>query len=267
MRPSLMQLGVSSPDFEVRVSSAQPVTVRDAVILAAGNGDRFKNPHRESKLLHPVLGQPLILRTLDNAAAAGLSSLTVVLGYQAERVRAAIERHVLPGVKLRFAINPDWDLENGVSAFAAREVTAERFALLMGDHLFEPAALRRLLDLAVDRHDSVLGIDTTTTDPAIADEATKVRLAGDRIVAIGKHLRAWDALDTGLFVFTPALFDALATAIDAGETTLSAGVQRLAAAGRMRGADIGPASWCDIDTVDDVEAAEALFATPEPDAA
>ena len=52
------------------MSSATSVTVRDAVILAAGNGDRFKNPHRESKLLHPVLGQPLILRTLQTAAAA-----------------------------------------------------------------------------------------------------------------------------------------------------------------------------------------------------
>jgi hypothetical protein len=44
-------------------------------------------------------------------------------------------------------------------------------------------------------------------------------------------------------------------------------VQRLAAAGMMRGADLGPASWCDIDTVDDLELAESLFAAPEPDAA
>ena len=250
------------------MSSVTSVTVRDAVILAAGNGDRFRNPHRESKLLHPVLGQPLIMRTLETAAAAGLTRLTVVLGYQADRVRAAIERHPIPGVTLQFTVNPDWDLENGLSAFTARDVCrAGRFALLMGDHLFEPDVLRRLVELRVDSRDSVLGIDSTTSDPEIVAEATKVRLAGDRIVAIGKHLTAWDAIDTGLFVFTPAIFEALEAAIDSGETTLSAGVQRLAASGTMRGADLGPASWCDIDTVGDLELAESLFATPEPDAA
>ena len=250
------------------MSSATSVTVRDAVILAAGNGDRFKNPHHESKLLHPVLGQPLILRTLETAAAAGLTHLTVVLGYQAERVRAVIERHRIPGVSVQFAVNPDWDLENGVSAFAARDLCrARRFALLMGDHLFESAVLEELVSLELDAADSVLGIDTSTTDPEIIAEATKVRLAGDRIVAIGKHLTSWDAIDTGLFLFTPSLFDALEEAMDVGETTLSAGVQRLAAAGLMRGADVGPSTWCDIDTVDDLRLAESLFGAPEPDAA
>lgn len=250
------------------MSSAPSAIVRDAVILAAGNGDRFKNPHHHSKLLHPVLGQPLILRTLDTAAAAGLSSLHIVLGYEAERVRKVIESHHLPGVTLHFTRNQDWDLENGVSALKAREICHQnRFALLMGDHLFEKSVLQRLLSLRVDEQDCVLAIDTATNDPVVVSEATKVRLAGDRIVAIGKHLATWDALDTGLFLFTPALFTALEESIEAGETTLSAGVQRLAAWGLMRGADIGGAAWCDIDTVDDVRVAETLFGAPEPEPA
>ncbi len=250
------------------MSSVPSVTVRDAVILAAGNGDRFKNPQRESKLLQPVHGQPLILRTLETAAAGGLTHLNVVLGYQADKVRATIERHRIPGVTVQFAINPDWDLENGVSAFAARKIChAHRFMLLMADHLFESDVLERMSALDVSPGDSVLGIDTTTTDPEIVAEATKVRLAGDRIVAIGKQLTTWDALDTGMFLFTPSLFDALEEAIAAGETTLSAGVQRLASAGLMRGADLGVESWCDVDTVEDLRLAESLFAAPEPDAA
>lgn len=198
------------------------------------------------------------------AAAAGLTRLNIVLGYEAERVREVIERHSIPGVSLHFTCNPDWNLENGVSAFKARGLCGDgRFALLMGDHLFEPSVLQRLLALRVEPYDSVLGIDTTTVHPAIASEATKVRLAGDRIVAIGKHLTTWDALDTGLFLFTPALFDALAAALHAGETTLSAGVQRLASWGLMRAADIGTASWCDIDTLEDARAAESMFGVPE----
>jgi len=73
------------------------------------------------------------------------------------------------------------------------------------------------------------------------------------------------ALDTGLFVFTPALFDALEEAVCDGETMLSAGVQRLARQRRMRGVDIGAASWCDVDTLDDLRVAESLFGAVEPE--
>ncbi|HJR58715.1 MAG TPA: NTP transferase domain-containing protein [Vicinamibacterales bacterium] len=248
------------------MSSPSSVPVRDAVILAAGNGDRFKNSPHHSKLLHPVLGQPLILRTLETAAAAGIPTLNVVLGYEADRVRQVIERHPIPGAAVRFTYNPDWHLENGVSALRARELCdGRRFALLMGDHLFESPVLRSLAALDVGAIDSVLAVDRGEVDPAVAEEATKVLLDGDRIVAIGKGLTRWDALDTGLFVFSPALFDALDEAQRAGETTLSAGVQRLAARRLMRGVEIGAATWCDVDTVQDLEIAESLFGATEPE--
>lgn len=250
------------------MSSPSSVPVRDAVILAAGNGDRFKTSHNHSKLLHPVLGQPLILRTLETAAAAGLQTLNIVLGYEADRVRQTIERHPLPGTRVRYTYNPDWHLENGVSALKARHLCdGRRFALLMGDHLFESTVLRHLAGLEVAAGDSVLAIDRGDVDPAIAEEATKVLLDGERIIAIGKTLTRWDALDTGLFVFAPGLFDALEEAQRAGETTLSAGVQRLAAIGAMRGVEIGAASWCDVDTVHDLEIAESLFGAVEPEPA
>lgn len=242
------------------------VPVRDAVILAAGNGDRFKNSHHHSKLLHPVLGQPLILRTLETAAAAGIPALHVVLGYEADRVRHVVEQHRMPGTKVHFTFNPDWHLENGVSALKARELCdGRRFALLMGDHLFESSVLQRLAACAVAPNESVLAIDSSDADPAVAEEATKVQLDGDRIVAIGKRLTMWDALDTGLFIFTPALFDALEEARRDGDTTLSGGVQRLAARGVMRGVEIGTGAWCDVDTVGDLDLAEALFGALEPE--
>lgn len=248
------------------MSSVPSSPVEDAVILAAGNGDRFKNAHHHSKLLHPVFGQPLILRTLETAAAAGMRSIHVVLGFEADRVRSVIERNPMPGVSVDFTVNDDWHLENGVSALAAQRLCrADRFALMMGDHLFEAATLRALAAQPVAAGDSVLAIDTADVDPQIADEATRVRLDGDRIVAIGKGIDPWDAIDTGLFIFTPALFAALEDAQRTGETTLSAGVQRLARQRVMRGIPIGNRTWCDVDTVDDLQAAEALFGEPQPE--
>jgi choline kinase len=236
------------------------VTVRDAVILAAGNGDRFKNGDHHSKLLHPVAGQPLILRTIHTAAAAGIRSFCLVVGFEADRVQAAVQSDPIAGTTVRFVYNPDWHLENGVSALAARgHCGPGRFALLMGDHLFDPAVLRRMLALHLEPNMSVLAVDSNTADPAIAAEATRVRMNAGRITAIGKGVEPWDALDTGLFVFSPALFAALEEAQAAGETTLSAGVQKLAAKGLMRGADVAGATWCDVDTVEDLDTAEWLL--------
>jgi choline kinase len=232
----------------------------NAIVLAAGNGDRFHNRTRDSKLLHPFLGQPLLLRTLDTARDAGVDALTVVLGYQADRVRALVEAGAPPGVKITFALNPDWRLENGVSVLAARaSINTERFAVLMGDHVFEPAVLRRLLQFSLQSDESVLAVDARPVAPTVAAEATKVRRNDSRIIAIGKDLIDYDALDTGMFVCSPLLFDALEASRAQGDTTLSGGIRQLAARGLMRAAEVGDTTWCDIDTVSDLEAAESAL--------
>ena len=243
-------------------SSVPGGTVRDALVLAAGNGDRFNNGTRRSKLLQPILGQPLILRTLATAHAAGITSFEVVVGYQADAVRASIETGAPSGVSVGFTVNPDWHLENGLSALAAREqFVGRRFALMMGDHLFEADVLARLLRTWIADGESLLAVDTRPAAADVAAEATKVRLHGSRIVAIGKDLTEYDALDTGLFVCTPALFPALDAARRDGDTTLSGGIRRLAALGLMRAIEIGNAAWYDIDTPADLRSAENLLAS------
>jgi choline kinase len=237
----------------------------NAIVLAAGNGDRFQTRTRDSKLLHPFLGQPLLLRTLDSAREAGIDAITIVVGYQADRVRALVERRPPSGVKISFALNADWRLENGVSVLAARAaVDTDRFAVLMGDHLFEPAVLRRLLRFPMTSDESVVAVDSRPAAPEIAAEATKVRILDSRVIAIGKDLVTYDALDTGMFVCSRVLFDALEISRRLGDTTLSGGIRELAARGLMRAAEIGDATWCDIDTLSDLEAAEsALGVTSE----
>jgi 1L-myo-inositol 1-phosphate cytidylyltransferase len=241
--------------------SVPSVPVRDALVLAAGNGDRFHNGTRQSKLLQPILGQPIILRTLESARDAGITSIEVVVGYEADSLRAVIEKCAPPGMRVHFSHNPEWHLENGVSVLAARERLGDRrFALLMGDHLFEPPVLTKLLQAPASQDDSLLAVDSRPLPPDVAAEATKVRMAGERIVAIGKDIDDYNAIDTGLFVCSPALFGALERARSNGDTTLSGGIAELAERGRMRGVDIGDAAWYDIDTMADLVAAEGLLA-------
>ncbi len=229
-------------------------------MLAAGNGDRFRNGTRQSKLLQPILGEPIILRTLATARDAGVTRVEVVLGYQAERLQATIEGRLPAGLHVHFSYNSEWHLENGISVLAARRRLADRrFALLMGDHLFEAPVLARILSEPAAPDESILAVDSRPALPEVAAEATKVRMSGDRIVAIGKDLRHYDALDTGMFVCAPSLFAASDRARRAGDTTLSGGIRELAALGRMRGVDIGNADWYDIDTMADLQHAESLL--------
>ena len=239
-------------------SSSQPV--RDALVLAAGNGDRFHNGARQSKLLQPILGDPIIIRTLTTARDAGITRVEVVLGYQAEMLRGVIDAARPPGLAVHYCYNPDWHLENGLSVLAARQRFTDRFALLMGDHLFEAPVLARLLAHPARPGESLLAIDSRETTAEIAAEATKVRLEGAHITAIGKDLTSYDALDTGMFVCAPSLFAALEASRTAGDTTLSGGIRRLAVQRKIRGVDIGNADWYDIDTMDDLQHAESLLA-------
>jgi choline kinase len=114
----------------------------------------------------------------------------------------------------------------------------------------------------VNPGESVLAVDSRQTTPEIAAEATKVQRCGTHIVAIGKDLTTYDALDTGLFVCAPTVFAALDRSRAAGDTTLSGGIRILAAQRLMRAVDVGDASWCDIDTVEDLRSAECLFDAP-----
>jgi choline kinase len=197
---------------------------------------------------------PLISRTLVTAARAGIDVIDIIVGYEADAVRATAALTPLPGVTLRFHHNERWHEENGVSALVSRpHVGNDRFALLMGDHVFDWHVLERMLGQPVDAGESLLAIDCSDASPERAAEATKVRLDGDRIIAIGKQVSPFDALDTGVFVFSSSIFAALEESAAAGDTSLSGGVRRLAARGLMRGVDTCGSAWWDLDTVEDLD--------------
>lgn len=243
------------------MSAPTSQSVQQAIILAAGNGDRFHTSVAESKLVRPVLGVPLIIRTIDSAFRAGIRDIDMVLGYQAEQVRHVVLREKPASVTVRFHFNDRWHEENGLSALVPRRhFEGKRFALLMGDHLFESETLRRLLTLPAREDESLLAVDRRPAPREVSEEATRVRLDhDDRVLEIGKMIEPFDALDTGVFVCAPPLFAALDESCAAGDTTLTGGIRRLASRGLIRGVDIGDGVWCDIDTLADLENAEGLL--------
>jgi 1L-myo-inositol 1-phosphate cytidylyltransferase/CDP-L-myo-inositol myo-inositolphosphotransferase len=107
--------------------------------------------------------------------------------------------------------------------------------------------------------EAVLGIDFQIGRCFDLDDATKVKIRGDRVVSIGKTIPAYDALDTGVFRITPALIEALDRVNGPDGCSLSQGVGALAARGQMRVVDVEDAAWIDVDTPAALARAEFLL--------
>lgn len=222
-----------------------------AVILAAGAGTRLSCDNRAAppKPLTPLLGLALLERTILTMREAGVKEFFVVLGHRAEEIRPRLAEWAEKyGVSITSVENPDWEKGNGSSALACAGYLNRPFLLAMSDHLFEPAAVRRLIERGKNDSFCYLLVDRRLERIFDPPDATRVRSVDGKIIEIGKGLSRYNAIDTGFFLCSPILFPALREAAAAGEWSLSGGMRRLAVAGRLRAVEIGDLFWFDVDT-------------------
>jgi choline kinase len=231
-----------------------------ALILAAGNGSRIAARSGEGpKPLVSLNGKPLLEHVMSSAREAGIERFVIVLGYRGQAIKQWYENHPLPGVQVTWIENPDFRKDNGISVLCAKNVIHENFLLLMADHIFEAETARSLLSQPVRKDGVILAIDRNISSVFDLDDATKVLLERDRVVEIGKWLRVYNALDTGMFLCSPALFGWLEKAAVSGHCSLSDGLRLMAVEGKFTGFDIGGAHWQDVDTPAALDYAEQVF--------
>ena len=233
--------------------------ISEAVILMAGEGSRLRGSDSTFlKPFVPLLGRPLISYALDALIRAGIKTVNFVVGYESGRMIERVKQLIPAGLSVSFIENRDWQKQNGVSLLAAADRVSKPFLLTMSDHLFDGALVSRLLDsfeagflsIAIDRKlDSIFDLD----------DAMKVQTRGNRITDIGKHLRLYDAIDSGLFVCPLQFFDYLERAKSGSsenDCSLADGVRLMASDDRVRAIDIGDAWWQDVDTPEMLQYAE-----------
>ncbi len=233
-----------APDLHLRTG---PLTV----ILAAGEGSRLARQGEDTpKPALSLLGLSLAERTIVCCMAAGIRRFLVVLGHAADQVQAHYQ-----GIAARrqcdveFVTAQDWKLGNGASALAAADkVGSDPFLLTMSDHLIAPSLIAKILQAGTQDGEISLAVDRDKTGVFDVEDVTKVALSDGRVVRIGKTLDEWDAADTGVFLCTRALFDALERAQAQGRHSLSDGVSKLAAAGKVSAVDVTGEDWIDVDT-------------------
>lgn len=114
----------------------EPTPTVAGVLLAAGTSSRYGETN---KLLEPVDGEPIVRRSARTLLDADLDSVTVVLGYEADRVRDA-----LADLDVEFVENPDYESGQASSVrralehlqSAEREATIDAAVFALGDMPF-----------------------------------------------------------------------------------------------------------------------------------
>lgn len=224
---------------------------RTAVVLAAGFGSRLQGvvDSTDLKPLTPVAGKPLILRTLRSLEVAGCNRVVIVLGHHAKTMQKSIGSVYDGPLELVFAMNERYEKQNGLSVLAARPFVEDNFILTMADHVFGDEVMELAGSYLPEPGHAALLVDYKLDSIFDMDDATKAVVEDGKIVAIDKKLTDYNAVDTGVFVCTDGLMDALQALDDRdGDASLSDGVRHLASTSRMHALDIGDGFWQDVDT-------------------
>jgi choline kinase len=237
-----------------------------AVILAAGCATRLR-PYSDDtpKTLLPVGGVPILRRTITTLLRVGFDQFVIGTGYLEHMVRAAVADW-FPSLDVTFVTNPDFRTTNNAYSLMLMRAQVENnaFILLDGDVVFETRVVEELLERG---HDCL----AVRSVGEIGLEEVKVTADNeDRVLAIGKHVPVRSAMgeSVGIELFSAAsskrLFSALHTRVNEqgliNEYYEAAFQQIVDEGSTLYGVDIGSMYATEIDTIEDLLAANARLA-------
>ncbi len=232
----------------------------NCLIVAAGQGARLREK-LELKPLIPVREVPLIQHVMDRARQAGVDRFTVVSGYRGDELRRHLDDTASrQGTPVTHVVNDDWDRANGVSVLKAEPFLDGPFLLAMCDHVVDPGIFRRLMALQPPPDGVVLAVDFNIDDQLNdPDDVTRVKSRDGRIERIGKLLPEFDCYDTGVFLCTPVMFDALRESQAGCDDSISGAMNVLSRWNKAYILDIGDRLWIDVDDAVALAKAEELL--------
>ena len=214
-----------------------------AVILAAGQGQRLADPRGRPKCLRKVGGAPLVRHQLDALAAVGIDDVVIVVGFGQDQIRESV------GTMVRYVVNDRFAETNSMYSFLlARSLVHDDVLVMNSDLFFHPALVARLLDRAGD----ALLYDSGSGDE---EEHMKVRVRHGRLVEMSKTLPS-DLVcgeNVGMLHLAPATVKDAFAAADAiaangGERAwLASAINRVAVDHRIRCLDVIGWPWVEID--------------------
>ncbi|MBC5638404.1 bifunctional UDP-N-acetylglucosamine diphosphorylase/glucosamine-1-phosphate N-acetyltransferase GlmU [Ornithinibacillus sp. BX22] len=182
---------------------------RYAIILAAGQGTRMKS--KLYKVLHPVLGKPMVQHVLEQVKAVGLEEVVTVVGFGSDKVKEHL------GNDSKFALQEE-QLGTGHAVMQAEELLMDKEGttiVVCGD---TPLITKETFEQLFEHHEKEGSKATILTAKApnpfgygrvIRNEQNEVERIVEQKDASPEELQV-DEINTGTFCFdNKALFGAL----------------------------------------------------------
>jgi len=233
------------------------------VILAAGVSARLR-PLTDStpKCLLPIGGETILGRTLMNLSESGIEEIVIVTGYLAPQLRGYVFQK-FPHLRVKFIHNDIYAATNNIYSLwlAKEEVLREGMLLLDSDIIFDGKILGILLNSG--QADCL----AVKTGAVLGEEEIKVAVDGrGRILEISKDVPPSQAIgeSIGIEKFSPATLNSLFAVIDrkilieknVNQFYEAAFQEVIDLGGDIYAVDIGRLKAIEIDTVEDIRAAE-----------
>ena len=224
-----------------------------ALVLAAGQGSRLRDCTQQ-KAIHYIDGVPLLGRILFGLKEAGIETVVVVIGYNADNIRQEIGTDYL-GLDVKYVVAQNWQKGNLHSFLSAKDKLKDSFILCMGDHLFDSQIVKKLRNFNPNCS-IVLAIDRV----GYALDDTKVLEKEGQIVQIGTDIISSNGVNTGFFWCAQKMFSYAQTVANAGKAELDDCIRLAAKNNDTQVLDVSGHYWVDVDNKTDLERAKKVVA-------
>ena len=222
-----------------------------AIILAAGKSVRLQPLTNDTpKPLVEVNGRPFLYYMINQLEKAGFSQqdIAIVVHYKKEKIEEFVER-------FRFSVTliDQGDIQGTAHAVSAAKdfVKNDNFVVIMGDNFYDSEDIKKIaID---DKLCHIAGFHHTEPQRfgvLIVDEEKLVRF-----IEKPKE-KITDLINTGLYKFTPEIFDALKKIrkSERGEYELTDAITLLADKEKVIVVEIE--AWLDLGNIDDIKRME-----------
>ena len=223
--------------------------ITKAVLLAAGRGTRMRELTQElPKPMLQVQGEPVLQHIIKGLRDAGLTDFLIIVGWQAEVVRAFFDDGSKLGVRVDYATQVVQDGTGKVVGLARDFAGLDPFVLSYGDILVAPENYPRIC-AALAGAEAVVSVkrneDVTQGGAVFVNERFELIDLREKPKP-GEPTSPW--YNAGIYAFRPSIFEFIAKLERSprGEYELTDAIRNLALAGNKVQALELTGDWADV---------------------
>ncbi|RLN91525.1 hypothetical protein BBJ28_00015049 [Nothophytophthora sp. Chile5] len=194
------------------------IPVRQVLLTAAVRPDSI-DAHHAPKCLIQLGAQTLISHILTQLYAAGIERVVVTVAAAGTAIMAAVKQTpFFTKMRIEFVdLGARYDGGHARSILAARKsfLGPDPFLIHTADHIFDKSVVSKLAATSlIDDAAACVLVETEIAElTGLPATTVKVQIGADKqhVTQIGRDLKSYDGIDAGLFLSSPAIFDALET--------------------------------------------------------